>query len=71
MSDPQAVKGPASYFPSIEMTYGKPMQDWFDAVAGRPVGEGHMDTVAGLKAEHGMGRGHANAIVAYLRSKTG
>ena len=71
MSEPRPVKGPASYFPSIEKTYGRPMQHWFDAVAGRPAAEKHMDTVAWLKAEHGLGHGHANAIVAYLKSKTG
>jgi len=71
MNATEGVKGPASYFPSIEKTYGKPMQQWFDAVAGRPADETHMRTVAWLKAEHGMGHGHANAIVAYLRSKRG
>ena len=44
MSAPQGVKGPASYFPSIEKNYGKPMQDWFDAIAARPAGEAHMET---------------------------
>ena len=64
----EKVKGPASYFPSIEKTYGKPMQFWFDELA--KVGDlKHMDQVNWLKAEHGMGHGHANAIVAYLRAK--
>ena len=27
-----AVKGPASYFPSIEAKYGKPMSHWFDQI---------------------------------------
>ncbi len=59
------VKGPASYFPSIEKTYGKPMQHWFDVVkkAGPLT---HMQLVALLKAEHQLGHGHANAIVAHV-----
>lgn len=69
MSVPQGVKGPASYFPSIEKKYGQSIQYWFDAVAGRPADEKHMETVAWLKTEHGMGRGHANAIVSHLTSR--
>jgi hypothetical protein len=66
MSD--KVKGPASYFPSIEKTYGKPMQNWFDLLASK--GElKHMEQVAWLKADHGMGHGHANAIVAHLKQQ--
>ena len=61
------VKGPASYFPSIERTYGKPIDEWLDLVRTRP-DEKHMETVAWLKADHGMGHGHANAIVAYVRA---
>lgn len=63
------AKGPASYFPSIEKTYGRPMQDWLDIVADRLDTERHMDVVAWLKSEHGMGHGHANAIVAYVKAK--
>jgi hypothetical protein len=66
MSDP--VKGPASYFPSIEKTYGKPVAHWLDLIAARPP-EKHMETVAWLKAEHGLGHGHANALVAYAGAK--
>lgn len=58
------VKGPASYFPSIEKTYGKPVQHWLDLIAGRS-GQKHMEIVASLKAEHGLGHGHANALVAH------
>jgi hypothetical protein len=29
----------------------------------------HMDQVNWLKTEHGMGHGHANAVVGYLRAK--
>lgn len=62
-----AVKGPASYFPSIERTYGRPIDEWLDLVRARP-DEKHMATVAWLKAEHGLGHGHANAIVAHVRA---
>ena len=62
MSEP--VKGPASYFPSIEKTYGRPIAEWQDLVRKNYPGK-HMDLVAMLKTEHGMGHGHANAIVAY------
>lgn len=62
------VKGPASYFPSIEKTYGRPIAEWKAIVrahsaANAPVR--HMDLVAMLKADHAMGHGHANAIVAH------
>jgi len=63
----QKVKGPASYFPSIEKTYGQPMKHWFGLVRDRS-DEGHMQTVAWLKTEHGMGRGHAGAVVAHVRA---
>ncbi len=62
------VKGPASYFPSIEKTYGTPVSHWFDVV--RKAGPlKHMELVSLLKTEHKMGHGHANAIVAYLMAK--
>ncbi|WP_445986069.1 DUF4287 domain-containing protein [Clavibacter capsici] len=31
----QTAKGPASYFPSIERTYGQPVQHWIDLADGR------------------------------------
>jgi hypothetical protein len=64
MAAPEKVKGPASYFPSIEKTYGQPMAHWFDLVK-QQQGKKHMEIVAWLKAEHGLGHGHANALVAY------
>ncbi len=64
----EQVKGPASYFPSIEKKDGKPMQFWFDALA-NVADLKHMEQVNWLKNEHGMGHGHANAVVAYLRAK--
>jgi len=66
----EKVKGPASYFPSIEKKYGQPIDHWLSLVAARP-GEKHMDTVAWLKTEHGLGHGHANAIVAHVRAGKG
>ncbi|WP_296607245.1 DUF4287 domain-containing protein [Nocardioides sp.] len=66
----EKVKGPASYFPSIEKTYGQPIEHWKQVVRAAP-GYGstakpptHMDLVALLK-EEGLGHGHANAVVAH------
>ena len=59
-----SVKGPASYFPSIEKTYGQPMSHWFDAIKDK-LDLPHMQIVAFLKDTHSMGHGHANAIVAH------
>ncbi|MEZ5798307.1 MAG: DUF4287 domain-containing protein [Paracoccaceae bacterium] len=60
----EKVKGPASYFPSIEKTYGQPMAHWFDQIGDR-LDQPHMQIVAYLKDTHGLGHGHANAIVAH------
>jgi len=60
----EKVKGPASYFPSIEKKYGKPIAEWQAIVRASPLTK-HMELVNMLKTEHGMGHGHANAIVAY------
>lgn len=65
----EKIKGPASYFQSIEKTYGKPMQHWLDLSVRLLSGKTHMEVVSALKADHGLGHGHANAIVAYVRSK--
>lgn len=64
----EKVKGPASYFPSIEKTYGKPISHWLAVLNGMKDVK-HMEQVARLKAEHGLGHGHANALVAYQRSQ--
>ncbi|MFN8585722.1 MAG: DUF4287 domain-containing protein [Dehalococcoidia bacterium] len=60
----EKVKGPASYFPSIEKKYGKPIAEWQAIVRASPLTK-HMELVNMLKTEHGMGHGHAHAIVAY------
>ena len=61
----EIVKGPASYFPSIEQKYGRPIAEWLELV-GQQQGAKHMELVAMLKNDHGMGHGHANAVVAYV-----
>lgn len=61
------VKGPASYFPSIEQKYGQPIDHWLTMVRDRADLK-HMDIVTFLKTEHGLGHGHANAIVAHQRA---
>jgi hypothetical protein len=68
MAADKKVTGPASYFPSIEKTYGKPVKHWLtiiDSLKDRK----HMEKVAFLKSEHKMGHGHANALVAYHRAQ--
>jgi hypothetical protein len=60
----QPIKGPASYFPSIEKTYGRPIAEW-QALVRERLPEKHMALVTMLKTDHGMGHGHANAIVAH------
>ncbi len=66
----ERVTGPASYFPSIEKKYGQPIEYWYATL------EPHrdlkyMEMVEFLKTQHGMGHGHANAIVGEFRAKRG
>ena len=67
-TDGSKLKGPASYFASIESTYGKPIQEWLDLVVVELADHPHMHVVSTLKSEHGLGHGHANAIVAYVKA---
>ncbi len=67
MTEP--VKGPASYFPSIEKKYGQPISHWLELLA-TVEHQKHMEQVAFLKTEHGLGHGHANALVAYFRAQS-
>lgn len=60
----ESVKGPASYFPSIEAKYGRPISKWKAIIRAYPA-TGHMELVRWLKSEHGMGHGHANALVGH------
>ena len=68
--DSAEVRGPASYFTSIERTYGRPIDEWLDLARLHPSGT-HMEVVSWLEAEHGLGHGHANAIVAHVRAQAG
>jgi len=70
MTKTEKVTGPASYFPSIEKKYGKPISHWLK-VLGTMKDMKHMEMVAALKTKHDMGHGHANALVAHHRSKQG
>ena len=69
MTDEQ-TKGPASYFPSIEKKYGRPISEW-KAIVRTHLPAKHMELVSILKADHGMGHGHANAIVAHTLAEDG
>jgi hypothetical protein len=64
----EKVTGPASYFPSIEKTYGRPIAEWKALIRGCGVTR-HSDVVNWLKTEHGMGHGHANALVAHTKAE--
>lgn len=61
------VKGPASYFPSIEAKYGKSIDHWMREL--KKVRDlAHMEQVAHLKTQFEIGHGHANALVAHFRA---
>ncbi|WP_026061845.1 DUF4287 domain-containing protein [Rhodococcus rhodochrous] len=60
----EKVKGPESYFPSIEQKYGRPIEEWKNMIRASDLVK-HMELVNWLKQEHGMGHGHANALVAH------
>jgi len=57
-------QGPASYFPSIEAKYGRSIAEWQQVIADCGL-QKHMEIVAHLKSVHGMGHGHANALVGW------
>lgn len=66
----EKVTGPKSYFPSIEKKYGQPISHWMKLLE-QVKSAKHMEQVAFLKNEHGLGHGHANAIVAVFRAERG
>jgi hypothetical protein len=64
----EKVQGPKSYFPSIEAKYGKPIAHWMKELK-KVKDLKHLEQVAFLKQTHGMGHGHANALVAVFRAE--
>ncbi len=58
------MTGPASYFPSIEKKYGRPIAEGKSLIRASPLTK-HMELVNWLKSECGMGHGHANALVGH------
>ncbi|MFI6440113.1 DUF4287 domain-containing protein [Streptomyces sp. NPDC050759] len=42
--------------------YGRPIEEWKDLIHSSPLTT-HMELVNCLKAEYGLGHGHANALV--------
>lgn len=68
MASTERLQGPASCFPSIEKRHGQPAEHWFDFL--RTAGDlKHMEWVTLLKSEHGLGHGHANALVSHHMAK--
>jgi hypothetical protein len=61
---PDRVTGPAYYFPSIEKKYGQPIDYWINLIRASELTR-HKELVDWLKAEHGIGHGHATALVGY------
>lgn len=61
---PERVTGPAFYFPSIEKKYGQPVSYWLDLIGSSELTT-HKALVDWLKADYGIGHGHATALVGY------
>jgi hypothetical protein len=59
------AKGPESYFPSIEKKYGRPVSYWIGLIDANTELTRHGQLVTWLKKEHGLGHGHATALVGY------
>lgn len=54
--------GPRISFPAIESKYGKSIEEWMQIIGASPLTK-PMELVNWLKAEHGVGHGHAMALV--------
>jgi hypothetical protein len=58
------IQGPAFYFPSIQKRYGEPVSYWLDLIGSSELTK-HKALVDWLKSEHGLGHGHATALVGH------
>ena len=54
--------GPRISFPAIEKKYGKSIDEWMKIIASSKLTK-HSELVNWLKTEHGVGHGHAMALV--------
>ncbi|MFB0614514.1 DUF4287 domain-containing protein [Streptomyces sp. AGS-58] len=59
----KAVKGPASYFPSAEWKYGRPVGERQEVILSSSL-TGRTARLDRLGSEHGLGPGRADALVA-------
>lgn len=59
------VRGPVSYFPTIEAKYGRTIDEWKAAMRATGL-QKPKELIDWLKAEHGFGHGHAAAITHHL-----
>lgn len=64
----QPVQGPEFYFPSIERKYDRPISEWMELIRSSELTR-HKPLVDWLKAEHGIGHGHATALVAHALAR--
>ena len=66
----ERVQGLAYYFPSIEKKYGRPISYWLELINSSELTK-HKALVDWLKADYGLGHGHATALVGYTLAQRG
>jgi uncharacterized protein DUF4287 len=66
----ERVQGPAFYFPSIEKRYGRPIDYWLNLISSSELTK-HKALVDWLKADYGLGHGHATALVGHALAQRG
>lgn len=64
MTTQTRIGGPASYFPSIERTYGESIEHWIELIHAHAPAR-HTELVGWLKGDYGLGHAHATALVTY------